>query len=166
MFSSATIFTLLRSHLEHLRTPSSASVLGRVRLGRPPAEYLGAHLAHGIVQANPQQRLAGVLQNVDYLLLRVFQVDALAVGKQMIIGAIAHSLGQPPPKLLLQEFDDAADALQRHPLAPERTDDGNLSQVFDRIKPVAALPLRDYHLALVPPLQLARSDARQPHHLR
>src|SRR5437763_14413625 len=103
----------------------------RVRLDRPSTEYYGAHIPHRIVQAYPKQWLAGVLQDVDYLLLRILQVDAFAVGEQMIVGAVAHRLGQPPSKFFLQKFDDAANPLQRNSLASQGTNDGDLGQIFD-----------------------------------
>src|SRR5258708_24997595 len=102
--------TLFRSVLVlHPRTTSLAdssrtSALPRaagLRPRRTPAENLRVHFAHRVAQADSQQRLARVLENVDQLLLRVFEIHALAVGQQMVVRGAADGLRQTPAKLLL-----------------------------------------------------------------
>src|SRR5438270_13805184 len=47
--------------------------------------YLRVYLFHGIAQANAHDGLAGVLQNINDLAMRVLEVFALAVSKQLIL---------------------------------------------------------------------------------
>src|SRR5215472_6621694 len=126
MFSSATMVTSARTaftrlHLERdlkfrtsnllslavSRAPATARRARRLLLRRPAIEDLRPHLAHRIAKAHPQQRLARILENVDHLALRVLEIDALAVGKKVIVRAVADGLGQPPSQLSLQKFHDA-----------------------------------------------------------
>src|SRR5262249_48361700 len=126
MFSSATMVTSVCSPIPNRPAPpefqnvsraaASARAARRLLLRRTPVEDFCPDLAHGVTQAHAQQRLARVLEHVDHLALRVFQVHALAIGQKVVFGAVADRFGQPPPQLLLQELHDAAYPLQSEAL--------------------------------------------------
>src|SRR5437016_7441743 len=84
----------------------------------------------------------------------------------MIIRTTAHRGCQPPPEFLLQEFHDAADALERKAFPAQRTDHSDFRHVVKRIEPAAAFTLRNHNATLVPPLELARRNAGELDHLR
>src|SRR6185437_10665737 len=119
--------------------PSRASALefarGLLVFRGPASENISPYFSNRIAQADPEQRLAGVLENVNDLSLGVFQKDALPVGQQMVLRTIGDSFGKPSSKFLLQELHDAANALQRKCLAPKGTDHGDFGQVFRRVHP-------------------------------
>src|SRR5260370_32354843 len=56
------------------RTPAPAGAARALFLRGTPVEDLRPHLTHRVRQADPQQRLARVLEHVDHLALGVFQV--------------------------------------------------------------------------------------------
>src|SRR5262249_3646098 len=176
MFSSATMVTSVCSPVPNWRAPARAAKLSRapafacaarrLLLRGAPVEDFRPDLAHGVTQAHAQQGLARVLEHVDHLTLRVLQVNALAIGQEVVLGAVADRFGQPPSQLLLQELHDAAYPLQRKALAPEGADHRDLSDILKRIEPSPAFPLRLHDAAFVPPLELPRRNACKLHHLR
>src|SRR5260221_3058148 len=91
--SSATIFTLLGANLL-LRTQSGFASCTNdatdVFLGDAPWPLTAAddrfYLANRIAQTYGKHRLAGIFQDVHNLLWRSFEVQAAAVGQQVITG--------------------------------------------------------------------------------
>jgi hypothetical protein len=61
----------------------------------------------------------------------------------------------------LQKADDLADSLERETFAPQLADHRYFREIFKGIQAAVAFSYRDDDAALIPPLQLARSDAGQ-----
>jgi hypothetical protein len=124
------------------------------------------HFAHGIAQANAQQRLPRILKDVNHLALRAFEIDALAVSQQVIFRTDGDGLGQPAAQLSLQEPHNAAHLLQRESFTAKRADYRDLGDVISGIEPMPALAARHHDPSLVPPLELPWSNSRKPDYLR
>ena len=90
---------------------------------------LGADLPHRIAQANGEHRLARIFQDIDHLLRRGFQEQALAVGEQVVIGSGADGLHQALAEFLLQETNHHADALQREAAPSQVANDSHFGGV-------------------------------------
>lgn len=121
---------------------------------------------HRIAQAKAEHGLAGVVENVDYLALRVFNVNALAIRQQVIFRTAADDGGKPFAELFLEKLHNPAHALKGKALAAQRADHRDFSYIVQRVEPPAAFPLRNDDVAFVPPLKLPRSNSRKPHDLR
>jgi hypothetical protein len=171
MFNSATIVTsaniLLPCYVMHgSRSPSPGRVACRLPLCWTPVKYFRPNLPDRITQANAQQRLARVLEYVNDLALRIFEINAFSVGQQVIFRASAYRLGQSSAKFFLQKFHDAADPLQGESFAAKSADDRDFREVVKGIHSAPAFTMGLHNAALVPPLKLARRDAREFHYLR
>ena len=50
----------------------------------PSAEYFRMNFPDSIIEADTEHGLPGILEDVNHLALRVFHVNALAIGQQVI----------------------------------------------------------------------------------
>jgi hypothetical protein len=123
------------------------------------------YLPHRITEANAQNRLPRVFENIHNLQSRRFQVKAPAVGEQMVFGVSVYDLCQPLPELAIQKPHDPANRLQRKSFMPEFADHSNFGEVVYGVEPTMAFVLGLDHSALVPPLQLASRNTRQSNYL-
>jgi hypothetical protein len=124
-----------------------------------PGNDLGPYLSNRVAEANTQNGLTGILQDVDDLLRRGFEIKMSAIGEQVNVGVAANDFGKAFPELTLQEPHDFADALQGKTFAAQLADDRHLSEVLHRVQTVVADPRWPDDAALVPPLELARGYA-------
>src|SRR4029077_17575168 len=124
-----------------------------------PGDDLSPHLPKRVAEANAQNGLLRILQDVDDLPRRGFQVKMGAVGEQMYVGGSSNDFAQAFAELALQETHDLADSLERETFAPEFADDGHFHDVLHGVKATMALAFGLDHAPLVPPLELARGDA-------
>src|SRR5580692_8066696 len=79
----------------------------------------------------------------------------------MCFRVAVDDFGQTFAEFPVEEADDLAHALQGKSLAAELADHRDLGELVHRVEATMTLALRSNHAALVPPLQLARCDARQ-----
>src|ERR1700733_1866042 len=126
---------------------------------RLPGDDPGPHLPHGVAQTDTENRLVRVLENIDNLARRSFEIEAIAVGEQVIFGVAIDDLGQTFAEFAVEKTHDLADALQREPLAAEFADHSNFGQAIERVEAAMTFTLRLDHTTLVPPLQLPGRDA-------
>ena len=115
-------------------------------------------MADGIAEADRQHGLAGVLQDVDNLLGRGFQVEIRPVSKKVIIGGTGHGLRQAFAELLLQEANHFTDTLQGESAVAQLTNHGDFGEIFHGVEATVPFPRRYHDAALIPPLQLAWGD--------
>src|ERR1035441_7548711 len=93
-------------------------------------------------------------------------MNRLAVSEKVKPGIRRQHVLQTPTHFVPQKVEDRADLSQREALAPQFRNHGNLQGFFQAVTaPIAFVPRTD-HLALVPPLQLAESDLREPGDVR
>ncbi len=92
---------------------------------------------------------------------RCFEIEVRAVGEQVNVGGAADDVGQAFAELALQEAHDLSYPLQREALAAQFADDGYFGEVLQGIHTTMALTLGLDDATLVPPLELAGSDAGQ-----
>jgi hypothetical protein len=144
-----------------LRSLSSTPTVSRRYYGSThlPCDDLSPHLPNRIAEANAQNGLFRILQDVDNLPRRGFQIKMRAVSEQMYVGGSSNDFAEAFAKLALQETHDLADALEREAFAPELADDGRFHDVLQGVKAAMSLALGLDHAALIPPLELARRDA-------
>lgn len=88
-----------------------------------------------------------------------------SVGKKMTLRRGADGGGQTGAKLLLQEPDHPAHALQREAAAAELANDGQGDESIPVVNAASPLASGGHDAVFVPPLQLARSDPSQGHHV-
>src|ERR1700733_14819936 len=149
-----------------LRSFSSTPTLRRRCYGgtRLPCDDLSSHLPNRVAEANTQNGLIRILEDVHDLARRSFEIETLAIGEQVNVRAAADDFGQAFAKLALKETHDLADSLQGEAFAAQFTDDGHFSEVLHRVETAMPKPFRLDHAALVPPLKLACSHAGQSDH--
>ena len=78
----------------------------------------------------------------------------------------ADGFHQPLLELPLEQTYDFANSLKGEAASTEIADHGDLGDVVEAVQTAMSFACRDYDLALVPPLQLAGTDAGQPDHFR
>src|SRR5579871_3962698 len=83
------------------------------------------------------------------------------VGQEMVFGILVDDLRQSLAEFPIQKAHDLAHTLKGEPLAPQFADDGQFRQMPGVVEPAMPLALGLHHAALIPPLQLPRSDAGQ-----
>src|ERR1017187_7632626 len=109
--------------------------------------------------ANQEHGLAGVLEQIDDAVGRLFQENGFAVGEQMNIRGSGESLGEPLSHVFLQEAEHAANFLQRKALAAQLGNHRDLNHFLGHVNALMpVLPRRD-DAAFIPPLQLTQADA-------
>src|SRR6185437_9294245 len=119
------------------------------------------YAANRVAEANGKHRLPRILEDVDDLLRRSLEIQRPAIRQQVIVRRTAYRFCQPLAEFLLQESHDVSHSLQREPLASQFADDGNFREILERIDSTMPITSRNHEPALVPPLQLPRSDASQ-----
>src|SRR5450631_4309476 len=93
-------------------------------------------------------------------------MNRLAVSEKVKPGIRRQKVLQTPAHFVPQKAEDRADLLQRDAFAPQFRNHGNLKGFVQPVTaPIAFVPRTD-HLALVPPLQLAESELREPGDVR
>src|ERR1700731_3970602 len=144
-----------------LRSLSSTAALGRryYRSTGLSCNRVGTNLPESVTEANAQNGLPRILENVDDLPRRSFQIKMRAIGKQVYVGTAGNNFAETLTELALQETHDFADSLQREAFAAEFADYCHFHYVLHRVEAAVALALGLDHAALVPPLELAGGDA-------
>src|SRR5919109_2967883 len=117
------------------------------------------HLPHGIAEADREHRLPRVLQNVENLFGRSFQIKSASIGKHVIFRGAADRLSQAFTEFALEETHNSTDTLKRKAFVPQLAYHCSLCQVLHRIQAAMALAHGYDNAAFVPPLQLPRGDA-------
>jgi hypothetical protein len=87
---------------------------------------LGQHPLQNGADADGEQGLLGVPQQVDDPALGVAQEDAFAVGEQVQAGAARKQFGQAMAEFAAQQVDHFADALQAEAAPAQVAQDGQL----------------------------------------
>ena len=146
-----------------LRNLSSTSTLGRRYYGstRFSGDDLGADLTDGVGEANAENRLSGIFQDIDDLPRRCFEIEVGAIGEQVNVGGAADDFGEAFAELTVQKAHDLSYPLQGEALAAKLADDGDFGEVLQGIEAAMAFAFGLDDAALVPPLELAGGDAGQ-----
>src|SRR6185437_9929129 len=121
----------------------------------------GPHSANRVAEADSKHRLSRILEDVDNLLRRSLQIQRPAIRQQVIIRRTADRFRESLAEFLLQEPHNSAHPLQGEALASQFANNGNFREILERIDTTMPIASRNHQPALVPPLQLARSDASQ-----
>src|SRR5580704_8632853 len=164
--SSATMRSSWKQTLA-LRNFSNTPTLSQRYYGSTalPGNDLSAHLSNCVAEADAENGLTGILQDVDDLLCRCFEVKMSTVGEQVNIGIAADDFGETFTELTLQEPHDFADSLQGKTFAAQLANDRHLGEILHRVQTRVSDSRGLDDAALVPPLELARGYAGQNEHL-
>ena len=111
--------------------------------------------------ANQEHRLFGIFQNIDHPVGLIFQINVLAIGEQVHFAVSSHCGAQTLSHLFLQEAQNTANFLQRETFAAEFGNDGHFHNFLVEVDAAMAFLAGRDNTALIPPLQLAQTDASQ-----
>src|ERR1039457_5401371 len=125
-------------------------------LGQPPHLVADAHQKHG---------LAGILQQIDDPVRRLFQIDGFAVGEQMSFRCALEGVAEALAHVLLQETQHPPDFLEGKSLPPQLGDNGDFQDLLGQVNALMTVLARRNDASLVPPLQLAQADATDTGHV-
>ncbi len=135
----------------------------------PPASYwiifLGRNQrvsiepSHHIGEADEKDRLLGIPHQVEYLVRICLEIDLIAVEQQMMFALALDQVRETRAQPGSQEPQHAPHLLQRNFPPAQLFDCKYVDEIGAGVDAPASFPARDDDLALVPPLQLTRSDA-------
>src|SRR5215469_7882618 len=75
------------------------------------------YLPHGVTEAHSQNRLGGILQDIDDQMGVGLEVKTLAVTEQVKFGVVAHDFREALAEFAIKKAQYLADALQGESLA-------------------------------------------------
>ena len=115
---------------------------------------------HEIAQANQAHGAAGFGQAGQNPFRLLLEEQRLAVGENKQPGDVLGILSEAVVDSAPEQPQDSPDFLQGQSFAPQFRRGKNLQNLPRRVKPAVILFSRRDELALIPPLELAESDAR------